>query len=167
MRKKKYLLALLAFLVAFCLGMGYAAVTKTFNIGGAANATEATEEDFIITLAAGEVTNCTATVTDLTATLTTEGLTFASKKTATASFTITNESPYLNALIDNNGDVVSWNDADGYFKVTVTDLGDGANIANDGGACNVSVTIELLKQPAEAKSATFTITFDAEPRPMD
>lgn len=102
MKNKKYwLLMLLTFLVAMCLGVGYAVSTRSINIETTANAAVDFSVEFVEVVSSS---NCTVTIDSddpKRATLTATLLEF--DEPATAKLKIKNKSTNLGATLDYNG----------------------------------------------------------------
>lgn len=168
MKQKRTYITLLLIVALLCLGIAYAAITnQTLKISGSVEAT-ASDANFNVkftdksTSGSGTITAeiDAADTTGRTATINVSGLTTAGQ-TATAVYTISNESPAdLTANLTSNlvFDNTTW------FEVTA-DLED-TSIAK-GASTTMTVTVKLLKTPATAADVTaakddITVTIDAE-----
>ena len=162
MKNKKVVLLLLLLVLVLALGIGYAMNNKTLNITGTAAAT-ADDNNFKVIFdkdtAITKSENVTATYTDDTnATITVTGLT---KKgdTATATYTVKNDSNDIDANVTAATTVTNSD----FFKVTTTGITDTATKIVSGNTTTITVTVELIKTPVENQSTDVTVTLTAVP----
>lgn len=170
MKKRNTLLAVILLLGVITLGIGYAAVTKTFTVNGTANVSGLEEDAFNVhytgtPAVAGEGTTTANHDSDVTATmdvtLTNVG------DAASATFTIVNESDNgINASVladtltitDSTGAVWSETSSE-YFEVEVTGLEDKELAKGDTEDFTVTVTLKKASVE-EVTGEKFTVTFD-------
>lgn len=169
MNKKRTILGGAILVAVLMLGIGYAAINAiTLNISGSAKA-DADQANFVVKFddavtptTLGEGTT-TATVTgDKTATMEVTGLT-AKDDTATATFTIVNESDDLSAQLAVNAAATKiTNDTDGYFSVSA--VVNNPTLLTAKGSTTATVTVTLNKTPVDGeKTGTINVQLDATP----
>lgn len=170
MKKRNTLLAVILLLGVITLGIGYAAVTKTFTVNGTANVSGLEEDAFNVhytgtPAVAGEGTTTANHDNDKTATM--EVTLTNVGDAASATFTIVNENETgINAsvladtlkVVDSNNEV--WSAASSeYFEVAVTGLDAKELAPND--TEEFTVTVTLKKASVEGVTGEkFTVTFD-------
>lgn len=161
MKNKKTIIALTILLAVLALGIGYATITNiTLNITGSASAS-ASADNFKVKFDSSVTptgTNATGRITgDRAAEITVSGLT-TKNQTATATYTIVNESEDLAATLSAN---VTGNTNPTFFDVAYSF---GTTTLAPGGTTTVTVTVTLLKTPATDQTGTVAITLIAEPK---
>ena len=167
MKNKKTILGLVLLIAILLLGVGYASISGlTLKIGGTAGATGNTD-NFIVKFteanAGDKCTKAEISATDTnsrTATMEVSGLA-TEGDTATATFTVKNESPDVNAVLKVDAKEMTGTDAS-YFTVDATIADNGTSMApND--TRTVTVTVKLNKTVVEDKTATINVTLSATP----
>ena len=155
MKKRRTTIIALLLIAALALGIGYAAITDTLNIGG--NATvKPHQKNFVVVFDENVVENkCTAIVqTDPTvATFTTTQLEQGGD-TASATFTVRNDSPEYSATI--GAPSISITTGGEYFDVQ-TDFGTAERTVLAGNTTQFTVTVTLKQASVEERSCEFTI----------
>ena len=179
MKQKRTFVTLLLVIAILCLGIAYAIIdAKTLTIGGNVKASPDAANFVVKFVDAGTAevtkgpTGATATAAkngDTGATLTVEGFT-AAGDTATATWTIINESPDLLADISIATSAISDNvDVADYFEITTTVDGiteDTPKTRLDAvdGTTTVTVTVELVKTPVDTEvTGTIDVQLTADP----
>lgn len=165
MKNRKTLITLGVIVAVLMLGVGYAVISDiNLSINGNATATTSDENFKVVfdnsATTVSDDTKVTATVDkgQLTATMTVTGLT-TTGDTATATYTIKNNSTELSALVSQDSTKIT-NDNKTYFDITTN--WEETTLAH-GGSKTVTVTVKLIKTPAtEDQTATFTIPFVAK-----
>lgn len=189
MKNKKFLTGLFVLLMILCLGIGYAVVTKDFNIFGTVttqgaiidptNSDELLDQNFLVkfdttknvyefsnTKKTSKVfdarTTCTVAYTDeYNAKIDVKGLAELGD-TVVVTFTVVNESADLDASIA--AAVLTAEDgtsafASDYFDVVVSDT--TATIAKQGGTSTFTVTISVKKSAIDPQTISFNVDFQA------
>lgn len=165
MRNRKTFIGIVLLIAVLLIGIGYASVTRTLTIEGAATVTP-DDTNFIVqftgTPTPGGQGTTTASVdqTDAKkATISVTGLTTKGQK-ATATYTIENASKAadLTAYLSLNNKT---NDNEEYFKVTHEFKEDSVAV---GSTTTVTITVEVMKTPITAnETANITVLLDASP----
>ncbi len=167
------LIAIIALAIVAILGVGYAAITSTLQIGGTGTQATATPDDTVFNInytantdhsissgGTGTVTDTTSSYPTKTASFTVTGMK-KMNETATLVYTITNASVDLGASLGTPS--CTQTDTGGYFEITTT-LGT-STLTKAGGATpstSQTVTVKLVKLPVDADvSTTITCTLQA------
>ena len=163
-RNTKAIVGLVLIIAVLLVAIGYAAITAvTLNITGNANAA-ADKSNFVVRFTGTPTVSDSSKVTaklnaedQLKATMDVNGLT-AKGDTATATFTIANNSADLSAALSAESTCSNTE----YFKVTY-------NIANTpvakGETTTITVTVELIKTPIDVDpTGTIGVTITAQPQ---
>lgn len=167
MNKKRTILGGAILVAVLMLGIGYAAIDAiTLNISGSAKA-DASDANFIVqfdsdtTVATSGDGTITASITDAkNAVLNVSGLS-AKGQSATATYTIENESPDLSANLTVDAESITETDNAGYFSIKTTIA--EATLASKG-KTTATVTVTLNKTPVDAqKTGTINVQLKAEP----
>lgn len=170
MKKKKTFMGLAVFTAVLVLGIGYAISSTPLNITGTATAS-GSDENFVVKFdkavdpvvtKTNNNSTVTATITDdNNATITVEDLS-AKGDTATAKYTIRNDSPDLKAALSAETEIVptSDNGAD-YFTV---DYSFEDDVIDANATTTVTVTVKLEKTPINTEeSANIKVNITADP----
>lgn len=164
MRNRKTFIGIVLLIVVLLLGIAYAAITDSLTISGTAKAT--TDDANFKVVFTGETTpatstdgvTATATADTTSATLNVEGLTTGGQ-TKSATFKVKNASDELKALLAVKTSELTGENAE-FFKVTTTIADEDATL-DATGETDVTVTVELVKTPIEAVSATINVELSA------
>ena len=157
MKRRRTLVISILLVAALCLGIGYAALTDTLTIGGNANVKPHAENLKVEFTDITEIKKCTAAIqTDKTVASFTTTQLLTTGDTASAKFTVTNNSPELSATID--APVITNNNTE-YFEITTDFPAAGKTLAK-GESMQFTVTVKLIKTSVEEQACEFTITND-------
>lgn len=161
MKNRRSILIAAILVVVLCVGIGYAAVNDELTIGGtvrtSANNTAFDEHIYLSDpTVLDEADGNSAQIGDNNDSATFTCTLTAKDQTARFRFTVNNTGD-LNAAVSAAISEIANNN--GYFEVT-HDVGTSKTV-NAGGTLDVTVTVKLLRTPAEAKEATFTVTLTA------
>lgn len=164
MKKKKSFVTLALIVAVLILGVGYAISNVDLSVNGDVKVSP-DDNNFkvVFTDASIEGTGNTATVgTGTEATLHVETLTSVGD-TATATYTITNQSQAgINASLSNPAVTYTEDAANGYYEVTAA-LADATAIAPNG-TKTLTVTVKLVKAPVKEITGNFKVSFTATPQ---
>ena len=175
MKKRNTTIFAFLLLAAVGMGVGYAAFSQPFSVGGTikVNTSEAEQEfqkEIIFSAASAETDKADANKANVSESITLD----AAKHIATlevANLQAKGDICTVQLTVENNSDLPAV--ISGYtltdtadtslFKITVQDtLKNGATIDADGGTLPFTVTIEMLKDPVKTESYSFTIGFKAD-----
>ena len=162
MKNKKTLIGIVLLIVVLLLGIGYAAITRELTISGSATANANSENFKVYFTGETEVSNgdnvtATATAETTTANITVTGLT-TKDDFETATYTIKNASPELNALLSVTTEEAANSD---YFDVKAEIEDEATPLAPDG-TTTVTVTVTLIKTPVAEVTSNVTVKLNAE-----
>lgn len=162
------LIAVIALAVVAILGVGYAAITSTLQIGGTGTQATATPDssafdiNYTSNTTASISSGGTGTVTDTTSSYPTKTASFTAtgmskmNEMATLTYVITNASADLGASLATPS--CTQTDTDGYFELS-TSVADSTLTKSGGAKDNTTqtVTVKLVKLPVDAAVST-TVT---------
>ena len=162
MKKRRTLIIALLLIAALALGIGYANLTSTLLIDGAARANP--NQDNMSVVFTGDVTTTDSklatgsinTTKKTEASIDAVGFTLAGE-TATVTYTIKNEGKYI-ADVASEVTEPKHSDNEEYFHIT-TQIGKATLNPNE--ETTVTVTVTLKNTPIEMKDATIKVTITA------
>lgn len=154
MKKKRNFIALAILVAILALGIGYAAITKELTITGTLNAT-VDNSNFVVEFTAADegqgIVADSAQFDGMNASFTVDGTKMTTKdNTATATFTITNETTTAVALKAQLSKATIQGVENSKFTVSATDL--SSTTLAPGETADVTVTVTLNETPTEAIS---------------